>query len=290
MHYFKQLVSALSLGLFLTVETAFHATPPANAERQQDCVIQAIGYAADIPAPRLAHYLGVPLNRPVTVSNVTNYLYEIGFGRQRRTEFYTREAMMRHLRTNNRNAAYLIAWTGGGQPGHMINARVIQGEPIFMDPQCGEFSTVPENRERYIVWFVEEIIFAARKKMKRDLSKRDDRGATSTGNLTSSCRDIKLFTHVDRHDTVQLAAKCRTKRGSNLTGINLSDYIINSSGGFLWQKGGGFGGSARACRLEKSKVTVLQCEVKNRKGRWQNALINLDHRIFNDNGRLKVHL
>ena len=39
MHYLKQLLSGFSLGVLFTIETAFYATPPANAQPAQTMTV-----------------------------------------------------------------------------------------------------------------------------------------------------------------------------------------------------------------------------------------------------------
>jgi hypothetical protein len=294
MHYFKRSVSGFSLGVLFAIGTAFYPTPPANAQpipiRDADCVLQAVAYAANMRADLVSELSGAMIGPPIDVNEIQGLFETVGVGRRFPIEFFTREALIRYLRSNN-NAAYVVGWTEGSEVGHVINARVINGgEPVFIDAQCGRFTTVPENQSLYYAWFVEPILFGEAERMMGDLSRRDDPDATSSGGFTTSCQNIALFTNVDRFNSVNLSANCRNNEGTfTPTAINLSDSIINSFGGLLWQENGGFGGSVRNCRLRDSDdVTVLQCEANDGSGNWKNAAINLDKRIANDNGQLAV--
>jgi hypothetical protein len=291
MHYFKRLVSGFLLSVLLLITTAFYATPPARAVGDADCVLNAVAYAANIRLDLVNDITGVMQGPPINGDQIPGMLRATGFGRRFPIEFYTREALIRHLRSNN-NAAYIVGWMPrGGEIGHVINARVINGgEPIFIDAQCGSFTTVPENQGLYYAWFVEPILFGEAERMMQGLTKRDAPDAISSGGFTPSCQNVALFTNFDRNNSVSLSAECRNNAGTfTPTAIDLSDSIINSSGGLLWQDDGGFGGSVRNCRLRDSDdVTVLQCEANDGSGNWENAAINLDDRIANDNGQLAV--
>ena len=293
MHYFKRLVSGFSLGVLLSITTTFYATPPARAVEDADCVLNAVAYAANIRLDLVSEITGVRQGPPINGDLIPGMLQATGFGRRSPIEFYTREALVRYLRSNN-NAAYIVGWRArGGETGHVINARVINGgEPIFIDRQCGSFTTVPENQGIYYAWFVEPILFGEAERMMQGLTKRDAPDATNSGKFTPSCKNIALFTNFDRNNSVSLSAECRNKndaRAFTPTAIDLNDSITNSFGGLLWQDDGGFGGSVRNSRLRDSNnVTVLQCEANDGKGSWKNVAINLDDRITNDNGQLSV--
>lgn len=286
MHYLKQLVSVFSLGVLFTIETAFYATPPANAQpiRDADCALYAVGYAAGgLNIDLVAELTGVmqgPAHGPDTIVNM---LQATGFGRPDYRTFFSREALAEYLRANG-NAAYIVGWQRNEDPqGHVINARTIGGRTIFIDSQCGRFTEPPTGPGYvYYAWFVEFIRFDT-------IVKRDPNAGS--GNFTSSCQNIALFTNIDRNNSVSLSATCSNSVGNlTQTAVDLNDYISNSSGGLVWQDNGGFGGSVRNCQLRLENVTVLECEAGDGNGSWKKAAITLDKTIVNDNGKLTVRL
>ncbi|URD53706.1 CVNH domain-containing protein [Chroococcidiopsis sp. CCNUC1] len=109
------------------------------------------------------------------------------------------------------------------------------------------------------------------------------------GGFTASCRDINLFTNIDRRGGANLSAKCYNQAGQLLpTAVAINNNIVNNGGRLAWQKDGGFTGSVRNCSLIVRKFTILRCEAGNGAGSWVTSAINLDTGIVNNNGRLTV--
>lgn len=67
--------------------------------------------------------------------------------------------------------------------------------------------------------------------------------------------------------------------------IPLNGVLTNTFGKFNWARGGNFGASARHVRLVEGG-RVLEAELGNGRGGWDQAWIRLDERISNQDGSL----
>ncbi|XP_065886623.1 uncharacterized protein [Dysidea avara] len=85
-----------------------------------------------------------------------------------------------------------------------------------------------------------------------------------------------------------LRAKCKTNKGDyHESTIDLNDYIANLNGCLEWG-GQAFGGSSRNISLDGSSFLVAECVDKS--GHYYRTSINLDHHIFNANGKLEMYI
>jgi len=296
MHYLKRLVTVFSLGALFTMETTFNATPPANAA-DQDCVLHAIGDVAEIDVPEVARLTGLMEGPIHNGYAVTDALQTLGLGRINRVTFARRDELYSYLLTQG-DAEFIVGWQRNGyRVGHVINTRVIDGGIQFIDNQqeCTGSAAEPPGgaayEYTYTVWLtrrlgsMDSLTFLFGNLTLDGLMKRNE----SFGNFTPSCKEITLFTNVDRYNSVYLSAECQDNQGKfTPTTIDINTSIINSFGALMWQKNGGFGASVRNCKIQVGNYTVLVCDAAGRKGTWRKAAINLDTEIVNKNGQLTV--
>jgi CVNH domain len=291
--YLKRLGSGVFLGVSLTIGTAFYATPPANAQplRDADCALHAVGYAAGgVHIDLVSEITGAMAGPTHDADVITDMIHIMGRGRTGYRGFPSLDTFEAYLRSQG-DAEYIVGWQGYGDPrGHVVNARTIGDTIIYIDNQCQRFTQPPiGGTYNYYAWFIGHINFGNDRGDPMDLDKRDVK--TGSGRFTESCRNINLFTNIDRNNSVSLSAECRNELGNfTPTAIDLNDSIINDFGGLVWQDNGGFGASVRNCRLRHENITVLQCEAGDGNGSWKKAAITLDKKIVNDNGRLTVKL
>jgi hypothetical protein len=303
MHYLKRLVTVFSLGALFTMEMTFNATPPANAIEDLNCVLYALGGAAQIDLDLVAERTGL-MNGPVHgIQAIEDGLAILGLRRPTRMTFFLREDLENYLRSNGNNTEYIVAWQANGRNfGHAVNAHVIHGRITYIDNQnrCQGPGTTAEPpigfgfEYTYWAWLtrrdvMDNLTFAFQNLNLSlngtGLVKRNE----SFGNFTASCRNITLFTDVDRFHSVHLSAECQDNQGKfTPTAIDLNSNIINRFGALMWQKNGGFGASVQNCKIEVDHYTVLLCDAADGKGSWRKVAINLDTEIVNRNGQLTV--
>lgn len=299
MHYLKRLVTVFSLGALLTMETTFNATPPANAA-DQDCVLHALGDVAEIDVPEVARLTGLMAGPIHDEAAITRALRTLGLGYILYATFPTRRELDDYLRAqyDGEFTDYIVGWRRIGEPvGHVMNARVVGGIIQFVDHQrqcIGSTAEPPRGAAYeyiYTAWRARRRpVMGAIDDMMSNLTMQGNRKRDETfGNFTSSCKNITLFTNVDRYNSVNLIADCPDNQGKLTPNtIDLNASIINSFGGLRWQKNGGFGASVRNCKIQVGNYTVLVCDAKDGKGSWRKAAINLDTEIVNKNGQLTV--
>jgi len=297
MHYLKRLVTVFSLGALFTIETTFNATPPANAQ-DHDCVVHALRGASGLTELQVTERTGLMVGPAHDTQAVTDGLRTLGLGRTTPVTFSARESLDNYLRSNG-DAEYIVGWQrNGDRVGHVVNARVIDGRITFIDNQnqCQGSAAEPPIGAAfaytYTAWLtrrlgsVDSLTFLFANLTLDGLAKRNE----SFGNFTPSCKNIALFTNIDRFHSVDLSAECQDNQGKfTPSGINISASIINDSGALMWQKNGGFGASVRNCKIEVGHYTVLLCDAADGKGSWRKAAINLDIEIVNRNGKLTVN-
>ncbi|KAI9375893.1 Cyanovirin-N [Aspergillus egyptiacus] len=71
--------------------------------------------------------------------------------------------------------------------------------------------------------------------------------------------------------------------------MNLDDVLGNDNGSFAWDWVN-FSHSAQDIRLERQgrdKIPILYAKLRNAKGQWVDASVNLGERIANDEGEFK---
>ena len=83
---------------------------------------------------------------------------------------------------------------------------------------------------------------------------------------------------------VMLRAKCQDSRGNYPSSeLDLNTCVTNVNGALGWHANGNFYGSVRNSELVGA---VLKCETRRRDGTWCSSELNLDEKIWNDNGKL----
>lgn len=301
MHYLKRLVTGFSLGALFTMEMAFNATPPANAQvPDQDCILHAVGAAAGMNVDQVAEITGLMAGPTHDSDLITGALRQLGLGEIHPYYFNNRVDFENYLRGNH-DAEYIVGWQRNTDSvGHSINARVVREVINYVDNQATCQGTVPTlppygppNEYTYVVWLtrgvdVNSLTLAFYNLTLEGLLKRDE----TFGNFTSSCKNISLFTNIDRNNSVDLSAECQDNQGNfQPTAIDLNTSIANDFGALSWRADGGFGGSVQNCRIQVANYTVLECDAANgSNGSFLKTGINLDTRIINVNGKLTVRL
>ena len=316
MSYLKRLVTGFCLSTLFTMEMPFNGTPVANAQPagQQNCILNVLAGAARMPVAIVAERINFMDGPDLPAERVQEGLGILGLGTGNEQRFFTREQLERYLIAADPNAEYIVGWAPVNQRdgfGHVVNARVANGRITYIDNQnqCRSPNPAAEPPRQaaviYYAWltrlntsvidnladtFGRLLIGTAVNRTTPNLSARSlPIGNTTVNfiNFTATCRNIALFSNINRDSQVSLNAQCSDERGNfQPTAIILDQSIANDLGSLNWRSNGGFGGSVQNCQINVGINTILLCDAATGSGSFRKVAINLDTNIANRNGKL----